>query len=65
MDAAAGQDGIQRLLQAEQEAQAIVARARKGEPARQRRRRRIGQQGPALRTGRILVQGLASPASAA
>lgn len=30
MEAAAGQDGIQRLLQAEQEAQAVVARARKG-----------------------------------
>ena len=33
MEVPAGQDGIQRLLQAEQEAQAIVAKARKGEPA--------------------------------
>ena len=31
MEVSAGQDGIQRLLAAEQEAQAIVAKARKGE----------------------------------
>lgn len=31
MEVPAGQDGIQRLLAAEQEAQAIVAKARKGE----------------------------------
>ncbi len=30
MEVPAGQDGIQRLLAAEQEAQAIVTRARKG-----------------------------------
>jgi hypothetical protein len=30
MEVPAGQDGIQRLLAAEQEAQAIVAKARKG-----------------------------------
>lgn len=31
MEVPAGQDGIQQLLLAEQEAQAIVAKARKGE----------------------------------
>lgn len=31
MEVPAGQDGIQRLLQAEQEAQSVVAKARKGE----------------------------------
>ncbi|GAB4817457.1 hypothetical protein N2152v2_004503 [Parachlorella kessleri] len=34
MEVPAGQDGIQRLLQAEQEAQAIVARARKAKSDR-------------------------------
>lgn len=34
MEVAAGQDGIQRLLQAEQEAQAIVSRARKSKSER-------------------------------
>ena len=34
MEVPAGQDGIQRLLAAEQEAQAIVAKARKGESVR-------------------------------
>jgi len=32
MEVPAGQDGIQQLLQAEQEAQAIVAKARQGAP---------------------------------
>ena len=47
MEVPAGQDGIQRLLGAEQEAQAIVTAARKGA---QRRAWRVGARGACTRT---------------